>query len=395
MARPLDDIVVLDLSRVLAGPFCSMVFADLGAEVIKVEIPGTGDDSRAFGPFVAGESAYFMSLNRNKKSLTLNLKHPKGREIALKLAAKADVVLENFRPGTADRLGIGYEALKEVNPRIIYAAISGFGQTGPYADKPCYDIVAQAMGGVMSITGHPGGPPTRVGASIGDITGGLFAVAGILAALHYRERTGLGQFVDVAMVDCQVSLLENAIARYGISGEVPARLGNRHSSVAPFDSMPTSDGSVILGIGNDSIWVRFCNLVDRPELAADMRFLTNNDRVKNWDELAPLLREIFVARTTDQWVETLEAAGIPCGPINTVDRVVNDPQINHRQMIVSTDHPRAGEIIMAGCPVKLSEAGDLSFEPAPVLGEHTRLILCENLGLSESEVEALQAEGVI
>jgi CoA:oxalate CoA-transferase len=393
--RPLEDIVVLDLSRVLAGPYCSMVLADLGADVIKVELPGTGDDARAFGPFVGGESTYYMSLNRNKKSLTLNLKHPKGKAILLKLAARADVVLENFRPGTMERLGLGYEVLKAVNPRVIYAAVSGFGQNGPYADKPCYDIVAQAMGGVMSITGHPGGPPTRVGASIGDITGGFFTIAGILAALHYRDQTGLGQAIDVALLDCQVAILENAVARYALSGKLPGRLGNRHPSVSPFDSMQTSDGDVILAVGNDSIWLRFCRLVGRPELAADERFLTNDDRVLNWPELEPVLAEIFRQRTTDEWVQTLEAAGIPCGPINTIDRVVHDPQVNARRMIVGTDHPKAGRVTMAGCPIKLSEAPDAPPKPAPMLGEHNREILGEYLGLSEREIRALASEGVI
>lgn len=395
MRRPLAGVVVLDLTRVLAGPFCSLVLADLGAEVIKVEMPGTGDDSRAFGPFAGGESAYFMSLNRQKQSITLNLKHPKGKELFLRLVARADVVLENYRATTMERLGLGYEVLREANPRVVYASVSGFGHTGPYADRPCYDIVAQAMGGLMGITGHPGGPPTRVGASIGDITAALFAASGILAALYDRERTGAGQAVDVAMLDCQVAILENAVARYTVSGEIPGRLGNRHPSISPFSSFATRDGDVILAAGNDALWSRFCDLVGRPELAADERFATNPQRVANWAELEPLLAEVFAGRTTDEWVAALGGAGIPCGPINTVDRVVSDPQIRARKMIVTTDHPKAGKVAMAGSPIKLSAAPDEPPDPAPTLGEHTREVLRKYLGLSDGEVEALAAEGVI
>ncbi|MDP2871915.1 MAG: CoA transferase [Bacillota bacterium] len=395
MPKSLSGVVVLDLTRVLAGPYCSMVLADLGAEVIKIEAPGTGDDARAFGPFINGESAYFMSLNRRKKSVTVNLKHPKGRDIVLRLAAGVDVILENYRATTMDRLGIGCEVLRGINPRLIYAATSGFGHTGPYADKPCYDIVAQAMGGVMSITGQPDGPPTRVGASIGDITAGLFTVIGVLAALQARHLTGEGQKIDVSMLDSQVAILENAIARYAVSGEVPGRLGNRHPSISPFSSFATCDGHLILAIGNDGLWSRFCRLVGRPELANDRRFATNDDRVCNWPELEPVLSGIINQRTLDEWIEVLEAEGIPCGPINTVDRVINDPQVVARNMIVYTDHPRAGRIFMPGSPVRLSAAPCDQPEPAPLLGQHTREVLSGRLGLSEIEIEELARAGAI
>jgi CoA:oxalate CoA-transferase len=313
--RALSGLKVLDLSRVLAGPYCGMVLADLGAEVVKVEMPGIGDDSRAFGPFVGSESAYFMSLNRNKESITLNLKEEKAKEIFLRLVEKFDVVLENYRPGTMEKLGLGYDRLSQVNPRLIYAATSGFGHTGPYSLKPAYDVVVQGMGGIMSITGHPGGPPTRVGASIGDITAALFTIIGILAALNMRHETGKGQKVDVAMLDSQVAILENAIARYEVTGQVPGRIGNRHPSITPFSSVKASDGYLIIAIGNDSLWGKFCHLVGREELIDDPLYRTNKDRTDNWDALEPVLTEIFADKTVDEWISLLESAGIPCGPI--------------------------------------------------------------------------------
>ncbi|GAB4275986.1 MAG: CaiB/BaiF CoA-transferase family protein [Deferrisomatales bacterium] len=393
---PLDGLRVLDLTRVLAGPYCTLVLADLGAEVVKVEIPGVGDDARHFGPFVGPESAYFMSLNRNKKSLTLNLKDPRGKELLLRLVERFDVLVENFRPGTMEKLGLGYEALARVNPRLIYAAASGFGQTGPYRCKPAYDVVVQGMGGIMSITGHPGGPPTRVGASIGDITAGLFTAVGILAALRARERTGKGQLVDVAMLDCQVAILENAIARYEVSGQPPGRIGNRHPSITPFTSVEAADGYLIVAIGNDALWRKFCRLVGREELAEQAAYRTNRERTENWESLEPVLAEIFAGRTVAQWLELLEGAGVPCGPINTVDRVVADPQIRARGMVVEVDHPVAGKTKMAGCPIKLSAAPERwEPSPAPLLGEHSREVLGGLLGLTEAEIDALEEEGVL
>lgn len=387
---PLEGIRVLDLTRVLAGPFASMLLGDLGAEVIKVEIPGSGDDARGFGPFLGQDSAYFLSLNRNKLGVTLDLKKERGRELFLELARCSDVVLENFRPGTMERLGVGYAALRQVNPRLVYAACSGFGRTGPYAARPAYDVIVQGMGGIMSITGPPGGPPTRVGASIGDITAALFTTIGILAALHERQSSGEGQLVDVAMFDCQVAILENAIARYQVTGEVPVPLGNRHPSITPFTSLPTADGQVIIAVGNDHLWGRFCEAIGREDLVADGRFTTNAARTENWDALEPVLQAVFATRTTGAWLKVLEAATIPCGPVNTVDRLFADPQLAARGMLVASDG-----LTVAGCPVKLSRTPARVGRPAPALGAHTGEVLARLLGLAPGEIEELRADRVI
>lgn len=394
--RPLAGLRILDLTRVLAGPYCTQVLADLGAEVVKVEVPGVGDDARHFGPFLGGESAYFMSLNRNKRSVTLNLKDPRGRDLFLRLVERFDVLVENYRPGTMEKLGVGYERLARVHPGLVYAAVSGFGQTGPYRLKPAYDVVVQGMGGIMSITGQPGGPPTRVGASVGDITTGLFAAIGILAALRARERTGVGQLVDVSMLDCQVAILENAIARYEVSGQVPGRIGNRHPSISPFSSVPAADGYLIVAIGNDALWEKFCRLVGREDLLADEAFRTNHDRTEHWDRLEGVLREVFAAKTVAEWLELLEGAGIPCGPIQAIDQVVADPQVRARGMIVEMDHPVAGRLPMAGSPIQLSTGGTAGApEPSPGLGEHTDEALAAWLGLDAEELAALRRDGVI
>lgn len=393
--KPLDGVVVLDLSRVLAGPYASMLLADFGADVIKIEMPGRGDDSRAYGPFVGKESAYFMSLNRNKRSMTLNLKQPEAQEIFKKMAAKADVILENYRPGVMDGFGLGYDVLKKINPRLIYAACSGFGQTGPYRHRPAYDVIVQGMGGIMSITGQEGGEPTRVGASIGDITAGLFTAIGIMLALHYRDVTGEGQMVDVGMLDCQVAILENAIARYYASGQAPAPIGNRHPSITPFEAFKARDGYVIIAVGNDRLWQEFCQLIGRPELVNDPRFITNPKRTENQKALKAILDTVFPQKTVDEWLAELDKAGIPCGPINTVDRVVKDPQIQERQMVVATQHPVAGTVKMAGVPIKLSATPGAVERPAPTLGQHTEEILREMLGLTASQVAALRAKKVL
>lgn len=393
--KPLEGIRVIDLTRVLAGPFATMILGDLGAEIIKIEIPDGGDDSRSYGPFVNNESAYYMSINRNKKSITLNLKKKEGIEILKELVKKADIVVENFKPGTMEKLGIGYEVLKEINPRIIYAACSGFGHTGPYSQRPAYDVIVQGMGGIMSITGQPGGPPTRVGASIGDITAGLFTVIGILAALNVREKTGIGQKIDVAMLDCQVAILENAIARYFVTGKSPEPIGNRHPSITPFSSFKTKDGYVIIAVGNDNLWAKFCNVVERPELIDDERFKTNPDRTKNWNELEPILNEIFNKKTTDEWLEILEKAGIPCGPINNIERIVNDPQVKAREMLVEIEHPVAGRMKIPGIPIKFSETPGKIERPAPLLGEHTVEVLINLVGLTEDKIEYLKQNKII
>ncbi len=390
--KALQELVVLDLTRVLAGPYASMMLADFGANVIKIETPDGGDDSRAFGPFAGTESVYFMSLNRNKRSMTLNLKTAEGKQIFIDMVKKADVVLENYRPGTMEKLGLGYDTLKEINPSIIYAACSGFGHTGPYSKKPAYDVIVQGMGGVMSITGQENGEPTRVGASIGDITAGLFAVIGILTALHHRDQTGEGQKVDVAMLDCQVAILENAIARYLASGKVPTPLGNRHPSITPFEPFKAKDGYVIIAVGNDKLWEKFCNLIGRQELINDERFATNPARTENQRQLKAILDDVFPDRTVDEWLAALDGQGIPSGPLNTVDRVINDPQIKARDMIVETVHSVAGPVKMAGIPIKMSATPGAVENAAPLLGEHTEEILKEILGLTSEQVAELRGK---
>jgi len=391
----LEGIRILDLTRVLAGPYATMVLADLGADVIKIERPGTGDDSRHFGPYLHDESAYFMSLNRNKRSMTLNLKSPRGKQIIRELVLQMDVAVENFRPGTLDRLGLGYETLCEINPRLIYAASSGFGRTGPYSRRPAYDGVVQAMGGVMSITGPEDGTPTRVGTSIGDIVAGIFTAIGILSALTARERTGQGQLVDVAMLDCQVAILENAIARYGVTGEIPRPIGSRHPSVVPLEPFKTQDGQLMVAVGNDTVWVRLCEGLERPDLAADPRFTTNPSRLAHYAELRPVLAEIFQTRTNADWQARLDAAGVPASPINNVAQVMEHPQVLAREMLVKLTHPVAGELTMAGIPIKLSETPGAMRMPAPTLGQHTEEVLRELLGYTPEQIAELRAEGAI
>ncbi|PRR73144.1 CaiB/BaiF CoA transferase family protein [Neomoorella humiferrea] len=393
MSGSLNGIKVIDLTRVLAGPFCTMILGDLGADVIKIEAP-EGDEARNFGPFVKGESAYFMSINRNKRSMVLNLKDPRGREILKELVRQADVLVENFRPGTTAKLGISYEELYPLNPRLIYASCSGFGQTGPYRGRPAYDIIIQAMGGIMSITGQPGGEPTRVGASIGDITAALFTVIGILAALAERERSGKGQYIDISMLDCQVAILENAIARYSVAGEVPKPIGNRHPSITPFTTLRTRDGYIVIAVGNDNLWRKFCEAVKRPDLIDDPRFKTNPLRTQNWDELYPILCSIFSEYTSEEALAVMEAAGVPCGPLQDVGQLFHDPQIRHREMVLPIEHPVAGSLWMAGTPLKLSRTPGKIARPAPTLGQDTYAILRE-MGYSESQLKELEAEGVI
>ncbi len=394
MALALEGLRVLDLTRVLAGPYTTMILADLGAEVIKLEIPGTGDDSRAFPPHVNGESAYFMSLNRNKRSMTLNLKSQKGKDIFLEMVRKIDVLVENFRPGTMERLGLGYSVLRNENPGLIYAAASGFGHSGPYSERPAYDAIVQAMGGIMSITGQNGGPPTRVGTSIGDITAGLFTTIGILAALTHRNKTGAGQKVDVAMLDSQVAILENAVARYTAGGEIPKPIGNRHPAITPFEPFPTKDGQLMIAIGNNALWQKFCLLIEREELRYDPRFLTNSLRTANHIALRSLLNTIFEEKATEEWRVLLDQSGIPNGPINSIDQVVNDPQIIAREMIVDIEHPMAGETSLPGIPIKLSETPGNIRRPAPLLGEHTAQIFQELLGYEPEKVQDLHEQGI-
>ncbi len=378
---PLDGLFVLDLTRVLAGPYCTLVLHDLGATVVKVETPNGGDDARHYGPFVNGKSAYFMSLNRGKRSIALDLKAPADRSVFERLVARADVLVENYRPGTMDKLGYGWAALKAMNRRLIYAAVSGFGQTGPYRNRAAYDMVVQAMGGVMSLTGHDDGRPTRVGTSIGDITAGLFGTIGILAALEHRHRSGEGTMVDVAMLDCQIAILENAIARYVATGRVPGPMGARHPSITPFEALRAADGHLVIAAGNDQLFARLAAALGKPALASDPRFATNDARTNNHGALKAELEELLAAQATAQWLAVLDKAGVPCGPINTVADALADPQIVARNMVVSADDPVAGTLRMAGNPIKLSGFPDPPTRgPAPDLDGDRRAIL-EELGL--------------
>jgi len=373
---PLNGITIIDLTRVLAGPYCTMVLSDLGARVIKVEMPEKGDDARAFGPFIKNKSAYFMSVNRGKESLALNLKDDADRKIFEALLEDADILVENYRGGTMERLGYGWESLHPRYPRLIYAACSGFGHTGPYAERPAYDMVVQGLGGVMSLTGHPGGPPTRVGTSIGDITAGLFTAIGISSALHHRTTSGEGMKIDVAMLDCQLAILENALARYFATGEVPGPLGARHPTIVPFQSYETADGHVIIAAGNDALFATLCQALARPELASEMRFQDNAARGEHVEELRVALEAVLKQQPTEHWLDILTKAGVPAAPINNVEQVLNDPQIAARNMVIETNDPHVGTLNMAGNPIKLSAFDDpTSREPAPDLDQHRASIL--------------------
>jgi CoA:oxalate CoA-transferase len=360
---PLSGLLVVDLTRVLAGPYCAMMLADMGARVIKVEPPLKGDDSRHYGPYLTAESGkvksgYFISVNRGKESIALDLKDEKDRKVFEMLLGRADVLIENYRGGTMEKLGYGFAVLKDKYPRLVYAAVSGFGHTGPYATRPAYDMIAQAMGGVMSLTGHPGGPPTRVGTSTGDITAALFATIGVVTALYDREKTGRGQKVDVAMLDSQVAVLENAISRYVATGEVPGKLGSRHPSIAPFAAFATNDGHIAIAAGNDDIWVRVARVLGREDLTRDDRFRTNPARVAHVDAMAAEMEKALAAKTSKDWLALLEAAGVPCGPLNSVADVMADPQVLARNMIVECLDPDMGPIRMQGNPIKLSAHDD-------------------------------------
>ena len=375
---PLSGTLVVDLTRVLAGPFCTLVLADLGARVIKVEMPGRGDDARHFGPFVEGRSAYFTSLNRGKQSIALDLKTAGDREVFERLLERADVLVENFRPGAMARLGYAWETLHGRYPRLVMASTSGFGQTGPYAQRPAYDIVAQGMGGIMSLTGQPGGPPTRVGTSLGDIAAALFTAVGVEAALLARERSGRGMHVDVAMLDSQVAILENAIARYTATGEVPGALGSRHPSITPFEALATRDGYVIIAAGNDGLFAALCRTLGCAELACDPRFVSNDLRTRNHAALKPALEAALAARGTAQWLALLSEAGVPCAPIQNVQQVLEDPQVAARNMLVELDGDAPGVARAAGNPIKLSAFEDPPRRaPAPDLDADRARILAE------------------
>ncbi len=391
---PLSGVTVLDLSRILAGPYCTMVLGDLGAEVLKVE-PPDGDDSRGWGPpFVEGESAYFLAVNRNKKSVCINLKRASGRDLLHRLAGKADVLVENFRPGTLDRLGFSYETIRLARPEIIYCSISGYGHSGPLRQRPGYDAVMQGEGGWMSLTGELDGPPLKVGASLADIFAGTMAAQGILAALHQRATTGKGQKVDVALFDSVLATLCYQAQGYLLTGEVPERLGNRHPSLSPYETFQTADGYVIVGVGNDSLWRSFCRAVGMPDLD-DPRFKSNALRVENYVELKKLLVPMFRSGSTQHWLDILEPAAIPVGRVRSVPEALSNPQVADRQMLIEVEHPTVGRMRMTGNPIKMSGLPDGPSLPPPLLGQHTEEVLTEKLNLSSEEIEALREEGAL
>ena len=391
--RPLDGITVVDLTRVLSGPYCTMVLADLGARVIKIERPGTGDDTRGWGPpFLDGESAYFMSINRNKESVTIDFKRDEGGALLTSLVARADVLVENFRPGTLDSIGFGYDTVAAAYPRLVYASVSGFGQTGPRRDEAGYDAIAQAEGGLMSITGPADGSPYRLGVPIVDIAAGIFAAQGITAALLARERTGRGQRVDVALLDSAAALLTYQAGNYFASGEPPVRLGNRHQSIVPYDTFTASDGDFVLAVGTDDLWRRFCEVATLPD---EPRFATNRQRVGAYTTLRPLIAARMTTRTRGDWMERLKHAGIPCGLVRDIGELFRDPQMAARDMVVELAHPVAGAVQTVGTPMKLSDTpAELRTAP-PTLGQHTNAVLERDLGLTPAAIADLRTRGVV
>lgn len=370
MEAALSDVVVVDLSRIFAGPYCTMILGDLGATVIKVEQPGTGDDTRQFGPpYTAGESAYYLGLNRNKYSITLDFSTPEGKERLLELLQGATVLVENFRPGTLAKQGLSYEDVRAINPGLIYCSISGYGQTGPYAMRPGYDFVAQAESGLMAVTGEADGEPQRVGVPVADISAGMYSCVAILAALNYRRRTGKGQYIDISLLESAVAFLGNVSANHLISGEEAVRYANGHPNIVPYQAFRTQDGYVVVACGNDRLYRAFCNVLGREDLIADPRFATNPERVRHRNELVPQLQEQFLQRKSEEWLEALRAAGIPCGSINLVSQVFRDPQIVDRGLVWECEHPTAGQIRLAGSPIRMSETPTRLYKAPPLLGE--------------------------
>ncbi len=397
MAGPLEGIRILDLTQVLFGPFATMLLCDLGAEVIKIERPEVGDIARGNGPVVRGQSTYFLSLNRGKKSVTLNLATEEGVGLFLELVKNADVLVQNFKPGTMEKMGLSYEKVKESNPRIIYVSGSGFGQDGPYAEKPAFDVIVQAMGGVMSITGEEGGPPVRPGVSYGDIAAGLYLSIATLAALQERHASGEGQLVDISMLDCQVAVQENAFVRYLNTGEIPHALGTRHPVITPFQAFQTKDGSIALALrgGVKDQWPLFCAAIDRVDIIDDPRFADGWSRTQNYKELEPIMAAAMKTRTTREWIKELERAGIPCGPVNTIDQAASDPQIVARNMFIDVEHPKAGAFKVVNSPFKFSRTQYKVEHASPELGEHTEEVLSQLLAMTQDEVNRLRDSGIV
>lgn len=397
MNGALSGLRVVDLTRVLAGPYGTMILGDFGAEIIKIEQPGRGDDTRAWGPPFNehGESAYYLAANRNKYSVALNLKAPEGQEVLHDLVARVDVLIENFKVGTMDRLGLGFKSLHELNPGLIYCAITGYGQNGPYARRPGYDTVIQAQGGIMSITGPVEGEPFKIGVAIVDITAGLYAAISILAALQYRNRTGKGQFIDIALFDSQLGWLANVASAYLLTGEPAQRYGNAHATIVPYQVFPTADGRLMLAVGNDSQFAALCRVVDQPDWVRDDRFQNNAARVNHRDTLIPLLESLLRKRPTHEWIDALLDAGVPCGPVNDIMAALNDPQAAARAMVQKIAHPKGGEVSMVGPVPKMSVTQPLIRSAPPSLGEHTEQVLRNLLGYSDERIQGLVADGTI
>jgi formyl-CoA transferase len=393
---PLDGVRVLDLTRVVAGPYCSMFLGDLGAEVVKVEQPGVGDDTRGWGPpFAGGESAYYLCINRNKKSLTLDLKSKSGVELLRALAEHADVIIENFRPGTMERLGVGEEELRALNPRLIYASLTGFGADGPMSDWPGYDLIVQAWGGLMSITGTPDGEPVKVGVAIIDLVAGLMLGKAITAALFAREKIGIGQRIDTSLLEAEVASLINVGSNYLVSGKIPSRWGNAHPNIVPYQNFKTANGYLVIGVASEVIWKRFCQAIGRADLGGDARFVNNSKRVENRGELIALLSELFLTRSNEDWFKLLTEAEVPCAPVQSIDQVFQAPQVLQREMLTEVEHPTAGQVRMAGIPVKFSVTPASVRMPPPLLGQHSAEILQDWLGMSAAAIDDLKKKRVI
>lgn len=394
MSGALEGVRVLDLGRVLAAPFCGMLLADMGAEVIKIEIPGKGDDSRAFGPFVKGESGYFMNVNRNKKGITLNLKG-EGKTLFQKMVKKVDIVIENYRPGVMDKLGLGYEDLKKINPGIIYGCISGFGHTGPYSQRPGYDVIGQASSGLMSVTGWPDGMPTRVGTAMADTLAGYSLTIGLLAALNHKRNTGHGQKVDIALMDSCVASMQIIYPIYTMGGRIPERIGNRYESNYPTDTFKLKDGYLVIGAANDKLWKDLCKAMEMPELASDPRFVTNPKRVENHMLIRPIIQDWIQNMTQTEAMELLTKHGVPAMPINNLAQVVADPQAQARELFADIEHPVAGITKLNNSHIRMSETVAGVRTPAPLLGQHNREIYAQLLGLSDEEIKRYQDQGVL
>ncbi|MGE7120210.1 CaiB/BaiF CoA transferase family protein [Peribacillus sp. NPDC046944] len=395
MKGALEGIRIIDVSRVLAGPFCSMILGDLGAEVIKVEHHESGDETRGWGPpFAGGESAYYLCANRNKESMTLNLKSEQGKEIFRKLVSTGDIVVQNFKAGTLEKMGVGYEQLKEVNPHLIMASITGFGLTGPYKDLPGYDYIIQAMSGLMSITGESDGSPMKVGVAIADVLTGLYTCIGILSALHHRNNTGEGQEIDIALMDCQVASLVNVASNYLFNDISPKRMGNQHPNIVPYQVFHASDGELVVAVGNDEQFKRFTTVLGRPELADHEPFMHNKDRLQNKEELIPIIEALLKSKTKKEWKTQLDIAGIPNGPIQTIAEMFEDPQIQAREMLVEMDHPKVGNLRVTGSPLKLSKTPVMMRKHPPLYGEHTESIL-EELGYSPEDITKFKQNKII